>query len=285
MKCRHHTYLHVGFSSFFCFFGTTGIILVLKQRISIQFRMTIDIIVNKADFQRHLNGCERRLNDLTKTLQTIEKFAQKLLLNNTKQEQEIYFNQLNEITSQIEFLYSSILTLDQSSFVLNGKKRLDSLKTNLEKNRIKFEQIQQYAQIKFGYEYTPNDFEQSNGEQSMKLINKNLNNEQIELDLINHRTVIVTRLEKDLTDLQGAFTDINRLIHEQGTLVNNIEQALTNTDEMVYEATEHVKTTVKVKKRSSRIKWILISVFIGAFLLLILILYFTLKLAFPFGKK
>jgi t-SNARE complex subunit (syntaxin) len=158
----------------------------------------------------------------------------------------------------------------------------------LEKNRIKFEQIQQYAQIKFGYEYPQNDFEQSNEEQqeqSMKLINKNLNNEQIELDLIHQRTVVVTRLENDLTDLQGAFIDINRLINEQGTLVNNIEQALTNTDEMVYEATEHVKTTVKVKKRSSRIKWILISVFIGAFLLLILILYFTLKLAFPFGKK
>src|SRR2546430_4346489 len=108
--------------------------------------MTIDIIVNKVDFQRHLNGCEKHLNNLTKSLQTIEKFSQKLLLNKNEQDQKIYFNQLNEILSEIKFLYSSILTLNQCSFALNGKKRLDILKQNLEKNRIKFEQIQQYAQ-------------------------------------------------------------------------------------------------------------------------------------------
>jgi t-SNARE complex subunit (syntaxin) len=247
--------------------------------------MTIDIIVNKADFQRHLNGCERRLNELTKSLQTIEKFSQKLLLNKLDQEQEIYFNQLNLIKSQIKYLYSSILTLEQSLFVLNGKKRLDLLKQNLEKLRIKFEHIQQYAQIKFNYDYQENQFEEitNNEEQLTKLIENNFNNEQIELDLINHRTILVDHLEKDLNDLQGTFIDLNRIIHDQGTIVNNIEQALTNTDEMIYEAKENVQTTVQRKKRSTRLKWFLICFFICFILLLIIILYFTLKLAFPYG--
>jgi len=248
--------------------------------------MTIDIIANKADFQRHLNGCERRLNELTKSLQTIEKYSQKLLLNKIEQEEEIYFNQLNLIKSQIKFLYSSILTLDQCLFISNGKKRLDLLKQNLEKFRIKFEHIQQYAQIKFGYDYQENQFEQinnNNQEQLTKLIENNSNNEQIELDLIHHRAIIVDHLEKDLNDLQGTFIDLNRLIHDQGIMVNNIEQALTNTDEMIYEAKENVQTTVQRKKRSKRFKWILITFFICFFLLLIIILYFTLKLAFPYG--
>jgi len=247
--------------------------------------MTIDIIVNKADFQRHLNGCERRLNDLTKSLETIEKFSQKLLLNNFPREQEIYFNQLNLIISQIKFLYSSILTLDQCSFALNGKKRLDFLKQNLEKNRIKFEQIQHYAQIKFGYDYQENQFEQPDDEQLKKFIEKNSNHEQIELDLIHQHTIVVNHLEKDLTDLHGTFYDLNRIIHEQGTIVNNIEQALTSTDEMITEATDNVKTSVKIEERSTRIKWFLISFCICFFLLLVIIIYFTLKLAFPYGKK
>ena len=132
--------------------------------------MTIDTIVNKADFQRHLNGCERRLNELTKSLQLIEKFSQKLLLNKTLEEENLYFNQLNEIINEIKFLYSSILTLDQCSFAINGKKRLDLLKQNLEKTRNKFEQIQQYAQIKFNYNYQENQFNEIDLDQSKRSI-------------------------------------------------------------------------------------------------------------------
>jgi uncharacterized protein YoxC len=259
---------------------------VYKERTSISSKMTSDIIINKVDFQRHLNGCERRLNDLTKSLQNIEKFSQKLLLNSTCEDQQIYFKELNRIQSEMKFLYASLLTLNQSSFAFNGRKRLDLFKQNFEKNRIKFQQIQQYAQIKFGYEYQEESFEQNNNEQQeqlTKLLEKNYHDEQIELDLIHQHSMIVNHLEKDLNDLQGTFIDLNRLIHEQGTMVDNIEQALTSTDELVHEAAEHVKTTVKIKKRTKRLKWILISFFICLIILIIIIIYFTLKLAIPYG--
>ncbi|CAF1085741.1 unnamed protein product [Adineta steineri] len=248
--------------------------------------MTSDIIINKADFQRHLNGCERRLNDLTNSLQSIEKFAQKLLINNNEQEQEIYYKQLDEIIPQIKFLYSSMITLDQSSFVENGRKRIDSLKSNLEKNRIKFEQIQQYARIKFGYEYKLDDFEEMNGEQqeqSLKLIEKKSNDERIELDVIKEHTVIVNGLEKDISELHGAFIDINRLIHEQGAMVDTIEHALTTTDVIVHEAKEAIQAAVDVKKRSSRKKWILIFVLISILIIIIVILCVIYKVTPPIG--
>ncbi len=272
----------------FCFYFSfiIGIIFVYKERTSISSKMTNDIIINKVDFQRHLNGCERRLNDLTKSLQNIEKFSQKLLLNSTCEDQQIYFKELNRIQSEMKFLYASLLTLNQSSFAFNGRKRLDLFKQNFEKNRIKFQQIQQYAQIKFGYEYQEESFEQNNNEQQeqlTKLLEKNYHDEQIELDLIHQHSMIVNHLEKDLNDLQGTFIDLNRLIHEQGTMVDNIEQALTSTDELVHEAAEHVKTTVKIKKRTKRLKWILISFFICLIILIIIIIYFTLKLAIPYG--
>jgi t-SNARE complex subunit (syntaxin) len=236
--------------------------------------MTVEKIMNKADFQRYLNGCERRLNDLNKSLQTIEK---------SSQEQLIDFHQLNQILSEIKFLYSSILTLDQCSFASHGKKRLNFLKENLEKNRIQFEQIQHHAQMKFGYEYEENQFEPSNNEQLIKLIDQNSRNEQIELDRLHQHTTIINHLEKDFNDLHGTFLDLNRIIHEQGTMVNNIEQALTNTDEMIQEATDKVQTTVRIKKRTNRLKWIFIAVSICFVLLLIFIIYFTLKLASPYG--
>ncbi|CAF0822149.1 unnamed protein product [Rotaria sordida] len=247
--------------------------------------MTIDIIANKADFQRHLNGCERRLNDLTKSLQIIENLSQNLLQNTNNQEkQELYFNQLNDIISQIKFLYSSILKLEQCSYSFYGKKRLNFLKINLEKNQIKFEQIQKYSQTKFGYEYKENDIQQYNNEQQeqlIKLINKNFNDKQIELDYIHQHNILVNHIEKDLTDLNDTFHDLHRIVHEQGTMVNNIELSLTNTDNMIYEATENVKTTVQIKKRTKHIKWILIIILIIAFLLLIIIIYFSIKLSSP----
>ncbi|CAF1457307.1 unnamed protein product [Rotaria sp. Silwood1] len=241
--------------------------------------MTINIITNKADFQRHLNGCEQRLNNLTKSLQTIEKSSENLLLNNNQEKQKLYFNQLNDIILQIKFLSTSITKLEQCSYSFYGKKRLNFLKINLEKNQLKFEQIQQYAQIKFGYEYNENDIEQSNNEQLIKLINENLNNKKYELDYIHKSNILVNNLEKDLTDLNKTFHDLHCIIHEQGTMVNSIELALTNTDKMIYEATENVKTTVQVKKRTKHIKWILIIVLIIALLLLIIIIYISLKLS------
>jgi hypothetical protein len=243
--------------------------------------MTIDIIANKADFQRHLNGSERRLNDLTKSLQIIEKSSQKLLLNNTIEEQEVYFKQLDDIIAQIKFLYSSILTLEQCSFAVNGKKRLEILKKTLEKNQLKFEQIQKYSRTKFGYEYEQESDDQE--EQSMKLLQKNSYDENIELDLINQRAIRVNHFEQDINDLHGTFIDMNRIIHEQGTIIDNIELALTSTDEMVYEAKENIQTTVKVKKRSTRLKWIFILSAICFVLLLVIVIYFTLRLAVPLG--
>ncbi|CAF2705285.1 unnamed protein product [Rotaria sp. Silwood2] len=246
--------------------------------------MAIDIIANKADFQRHLNGCERRLNNLINSLQIIEKSSENLLLNNNQEKQKLYFNQLNDIISQIKFLYSSISKLEQCSYSFHGKKRLNSLKMNLEKNQKKFEKIQQCAQIKFGYEYKENDIEQSNNEQQeqlVNLINQNFNDQQTELDYIHERSILVNDLEEDLINLNETFHDIHRIIHEQGTMVNSIELALTNTDNMVYEATENVETTVQVKKRTKHIKWILILVFICALLLLTIIIYVSIKLSFP----
>lgn len=244
--------------------------------------MTIDIISNKADFQRHLNGCERRLNDLTKSLQTIEKSSQKLLLNNTIQEQNIYFKQLNDLILEIDFLYSSITKLEQSSFALHGKKRLDLLKNTLKTNKTKFKHIKQYSRTKFGYEYEQQStYDDEQQEQQMKLLDSH--NENIELDLINQQTALVNNLEKDIIDLQGTFIDINRIINEQGLIIENIEEALTDTDVKVDEAAKNIQTTVNGKKRSTRLKWILIISLICAILSVIIILYFTLKLAYPFG--
>ena len=279
-----HTYTSV--SRFFSFLDVIGIIFVLKYKeTQIQSKMTININDSKADFQRHLNGCERRLNELKKFRQGIEEFFQTLLLKNTEDEQRIYFNQLNEILSQIEYLDLSISKLNQSSYSFREKKRLESLRINFVKNRIKFEQIQQCVQMKFGYEHEENAIQQhydKQEDQIKKLINKNSNNDEIELKLIDQRKHLVNHLERDLADLQESFTDLNRIVQEQDTAVNNIEQALTNTDKMVHEATENVKTTIQVKKRYRHVKWILISCFICTLLFLIIIIYFTTKLAFPF---
>ena len=273
LKCRHTDTLD--FRVFFVSLPSLASVSCLKKK----RKMTSDLIVNKADFQRHLNGCERRLNDLTKTIENTEKLSQKLLLNSTLNDQrKNYFQQLDFIQSEIKYLSSSLVTLNQSSFSSTGKKRLDLFQQNLEKHRNKFQQIQQYAQNKFHYEY---QIEEDEEEQQQLLIQKKIDDQEIELDLIHQHTIKVNQVEQDLNELHGTFVDLNRLIHEQGTIVDNIEQALTTTDELVHEAVEHVKTTVVLKKRTNRLKWILIVFFICLILLLIIIIYITLKLAVP----
>ncbi|UJR31884.1 hypothetical protein I4U23_019358 [Adineta vaga] len=249
--------------------------------------MTSKIIIDKVDFQRNLNGCERLINDLSKSLQVVEKVAQKLLINPISSDQIIYFQELNNITSQIEYLYSSIAILDQSSFALNCKKRLDVMKTTLEKNRNKFERIQQYSRITFGYEYKQSHFESiptEQQEQLMKLIEKDPLDAQFELDLIHQRSVTISTLEHDLTGLRETFIDMNNLVHQQGAAITTIEQSLTTADEMVCKTKEDIQTVVNVRKRTRCTKWIFITIVISACILLILIIYFALKLALPLRK-
>ncbi|CAF4548365.1 unnamed protein product [Rotaria socialis] len=192
--------------------------------------MTIDIIHTKVDFQRHLNGCERRLHDLTKNLQTIEKLSRNLSVNNA----QLYFKQLAEIASDIKFLYSSILQLDQCPYSVTAIKRLSSLKICLQKSRMKFEAMQQDAHNNLGYDYKQNDIEKMNDEQQeqlAKLINGNDNETTLELNRIEKHTTFVGGLEKDLVDIHEAFHDMHRIVYEQGRMVSNIEDALTSTDD------------------------------------------------------
>ena len=227
-------------------------------------------IFNAADFQRHLNGCERRLNDFTASLQALDT----VLPTKTTDEQAFI---LSRIHGQQKQLYATIYALDRSSVASNASKRLDHCRRSLERNRIRFEQIQS----RFGI--SCHDVDCPANDQVLKLIASN--RDEIELDLLHHRTMAVNDLEKNLSDLKGTFMDLNRIIHEQGIIVDSIEQSLTNTDHLIVEGTETIQGTVREKQRLSRTKCILMIVFvcIALLLLVLLILFLTHKLAFPIG--
>ena len=272
MKCRHKAYLHVAlFFSFLClcfffFVGTGGITRTWEKN------MAELLILNKADFQRHLNGCERRLTNFSKSIQTIGNALTKQQVVDDDRCRE----QMKKIYLEEKRLYSILSSLDQSAFAATGRKRLDLLKSNLERQRIEFERIRSVC----GYPFEPLDLEPLESTDQLRQLLKHRSNE-IELDFIDHTTAVVGRLERDLTDLRGTFVDLNRIIHEQGAMVNNIEHALTEADQMVAEATEQVEATVQEKRRSTRTQWIVIGSVGSIFLLLFFIIYLIWKLVFP----
>lgn len=234
--------------------------------------MTELFILHKADFQRHLNGCERRLTNYSKSIQTLGNAVLKQQVNDDDRCRE----QIKKMYLEEKSLYSILTSLDQSTFAATGRKRLDLVKSNLERQRIEFERIRTNC----GYSFEPFDSEPSESNDQLKQLMQQRSKE-IELDFIDQTGVVVGRLERDLTDLRGAFVDLNRLVHEQGSMVDNIELALTKADEMVVEATEQVKATVQQKRRSTRTKWIVIGAVSCIFLLLIVIISLVWKLAFP----
>lgn len=241
--------------------------------------MTSNTIANRADFQRHLNGCEQRLNALTKRIQ---KNSENSSSNNNIQ---AYFYQLNEIALELKSVSSSILDLEQSSYSINGQKRLTSLKSNLEKSRIKLNEIRRNAQVSFGYEYNETDLEESkdgNQEQLVKLIDRKANTEQFELDFYENHGRLVNNLEKDVVDLHQTFRDLNGIVEEQGRMIISIEDALSSTEETIVQASEAVVETIQAKKRTKRIKWIVILILFGVLLIILIIVYIIFKLASPF---
>ena len=234
--------------------------------------MTELFILHKADFQRHLNGCERRLANFSKSIQTLGNAVLKQQVNDDDQCRE----QIKKMYLEEKSLYSILTSLDQSTFAATGRKRLDLVKSNLERQRIEFERIRTNC----GYSFELFDSEPSESNDQLKQLMQQRSKE-IELDFIDQTGVVMGRLERDLTDLRGTFVDLNRLVHEQGSMVDNIELALTQADEMVVEATEQVKATVQQKRRSTRTKWIVIGALSCIFLLLIVIISLIWKLAFP----
>lgn len=244
------------------------------------------MITNKADFQRVLNGSERRVNDLRKLLDEVDKVAPKLLLvGRRSSDASAYFDQLNGVARKIHFLDHSLASLNESPFAANWQTRMTILRTNVEKNRQKFEKMKQYARIKYGYDYQVDDSANdgdSDNEQYSRLIQSTAPDEATELDVLKQRTLTMSTLEDDLHGIHEAFKDIRNLVDQQGSMINTIEAELTTVDIKVSKANNEVKKTLVVKRRTSRVRCVVLAVVISVCVLVLLIVYLTLRFTSPF---
>jgi len=80
----------------------------------------------------------------------------------------------------------------------------------------------------------------------------------------------IRQLESDIVDVNTIFKDLATMVHEQGTMVDSIEQNVESTDVRVHEGTEQLRQAETYRNRARKKKFILC--LIGVILLIILII-------------
>jgi len=87
---------------------------------------------------------------------------------------------------------------------------------------------------------------------------------------LQEREKSIRQLESDIVDVNTIFKDLATMVHEQGTLVDSIEQNVESTDIRVHEGTEQLRQAETYRNRARKKKFILC--LIGVILLIILII-------------
>lgn len=215
--------------------------------------------VNKADFQRHFNGFERRLDKFTRSIEIFSKIHSNSF--------EFSREQMKQLSQEETNLSSIISDLDRSSFVSTVEKRFDRLKKSFSTHRNLLEILRKKFDVK------PTE------------IDVLISTESIELNLLNETNQKIQRVEKDLEILNGTFYDLHRIVHEQGFTIENIEEAMSTADQMVDDGKQQIETTIQVKKRTKKPFWILVVILLTVFLLLILVIFLVYKFSFPFSRN
>ena len=216
---------------------------------------------NRADFQRHFNGCERRLQQFGRSVELLAKIKQKSL--------DLCHEQLTKISQEETDLASIIVALDRSPFVSSVEKRFDRLKKTFLTHRNTLETLRSKLNVQ------PMETVALVAEEPSK---------SIELQLLAETNGKIKRVEEDLQILHGTFYDLHRIVHEQGLTIENIEESISATDQMVEEGKEEIQQTIDVKKRTRKTRWVLLVLLSTVSLLLILILFLVYKFAFPFSR-
>jgi len=94
--------------------------------------------------------------------------------------------------------------------------------------------------------------------------------EEDDMAQLQDRERSIRQLESDIVDVNTIFKDLATMVHEQGTMVDSIEQNVESTDVRVHEGTEQLRQAETYRNRARKKKFILC--LIGVILLIILII-------------
>lgn len=94
--------------------------------------------------------------------------------------------------------------------------------------------------------------------------------EEDDMAQLQERERSIRQLESDIVDVNTIFKDLATMVHEQGTMVDSIEQNVESTDIRVHEGTDQLRQAETYRNRARKKKFILC--LIGVILLIILII-------------
>uniref|UniRef100_A0A1I8J7L2 WSC domain-containing protein n=1 Tax=Macrostomum lignano TaxID=282301 RepID=A0A1I8J7L2_9PLAT len=107
--------------------------------------------------------------------------------------------------------------------------------------------------------------------------------EEAQLELMKSREAAMDQLAQDMIDLEEIFTELNKMVLEQGETINLIEDQVIHVVEDVEKGREQLEDAV-VNQRSSRKKKIIIILIVAA-LVLVLVLVISVVLSSPIGQR
>jgi len=94
---------------------------------------------------------------------------------------------------------------------------------------------------------------------------------------LRERDEQLRELETNIVEVNELFKDVAKLVHEQGGVIDSIDQHIINTEVNVQHGNQHLTKAVTYQSSARRKKIILVTVLLIILAIIILVLVLTLK--------
>jgi len=101
--------------------------------------------------------------------------------------------------------------------------------------------------------------------------------QEVDMRSLRERDEQLRELETNIVEVNELFKDVAKLVHEQGTVIDSIDEHIINTEMNVTHGNQHLTKAVTYQSSARRKKIILVAVLLIVIAIIILVLVLTLK--------
>lgn len=191
-------------------------------------------------------------------------------LNNTRVVSEADQRRKKALTDELPRQYLATLNRFQEAQRVGARKEKESLDRA---RAVSFRQ-QGFHESPFSDNFVSSPYQQDPLQQQQAVLPME---QEVDLRALRERDEQLRELETNIVEVNELFKDVAKLVHEQGGIIDSIDDHIINTEMNVTNANVHLRKAVSYQGAARRKKIILITVLIVVLAIIILVLALTLK--------
>ncbi|KAF8369045.1 syx-17, partial [Pristionchus pacificus] len=199
-----------------------------------------------------MNNCKKGENEIEVKLERLQTYL--ISLNTSISENEINLNEediqsIERRQNQLESCLDNLL--EEVDFQSNLRMRLTKLKQELKSSQSRIYRIKNQRHLEQDNDNCEHNVYEK--EANLMMMEQLQNNEGIAqlAKEVKEKAEVSQQLERDIRDIEAIFCDLNHIVHEQGEMVDCIEESVENASNDVMRGQRELKKAMEHKGRNT----------------------------------